>query len=165
MNFEDVLDRAAKYLAYKPRTSKQLRDHLKSRGAGQEDIARCIEMMESYHLLDDMEFTRMYIESRLASGKGMNRIRQELKQAGIDSTMIEDAMLLVEDMPDEYEMALDQARAAIEAENTAEMDHAGRQKLMGKLARRLGSRGFSTDTVYRAVRAAMDEAQERDRII
>ena len=160
MNYEEVLDRAAKYLAYKPRTRRQLCDHLKSRGAGEEDIARCVEMMESYHLLDDMEYTRMYIESRLSSGKGMNRIRQELRQAGIENSMIEDALLLVEDLPDEYEMALDQARAVMETENTADMDYADRQKLMARAARRLAGRGFSTDTIYRAVRAAMDERND-----
>ena len=162
VNYEEGLDRAARYLAYQPRTRRQLVDHLRGRGVSADDADRIADLMESYHLLDDMEYTKMYIESRLDMGRGMNRIRQELRQAGIDGSMIEDALFVMEDLPDEYETARMQAREAVRGENVGAMDHAARQKLMARIARRLAGRGFSTDTVYRAVRAALDEAA-RDR--
>ena len=157
---EEIMDRAAKYLAYQPRTRQELCRHLRERGARPEDVQRCADLMEEYHLIDDLEYARMYIESRLESGRGMARIRRELQQKGVSAFVIEDAAALLEEIPDEYEIALQQAEAAIAGEDLRSMDYADKRKLMGRISGRLVRRGYRTQTVYSAVRTAFARREE-----
>lgn len=160
MTSDQVMDLAGKYLAYKPRTRKELCDHLLKKGCSESQAAECADRMEEYHLIDDVEYSRAYIESRTASGRGMARIRAELSAKGVDRNTIEDALLLTGGLPDEYAMALEQARAAVSGLDVSAMDYAERQKVLGRIARRLAGRGFSPDTVYRASKKAIELSEQ-----
>ncbi len=160
---EKLLDRAARYLAYKPRTSRQLRSYLAEHGAGEEEAEECVKMMEEYHLLDDLEYSRSYIDTKAREGHGMNRIRRELAQKGVPASVIEDALAEIDDLPEEEETALAQALAAVEGVDILNMEYPDKQKLMGRIAGRLSRRGFSAETVYRSVRTAFARREEEQR--
>lgn len=162
MTSDQVIDKAGKYLAYKQRTRKELVDHLQKKGCSREEAEACADRMEEYHLIDDAEYARLYIESRLASGRGMNRIRAELAGKGIDGNTIEDALLLLENLPDEDEIALEQALAALDGVQVRGLEYEQKQKLMARIARRLAGRGFRTDTVYRAARTAFSKKEQEE---
>ena len=158
---QEVMDRAAKYLAYRPRTRQELCRHLQEKGVDTEEANRCADWMEEYHLVDDLEFSRLYIETMLQRGRGMERIRRELRQKGISELMIEDAQLLLEEIPDEYETALQQAIETLQGVDVQSMDHREREKQKGRIARRLAGRGFRTETIYRAVREAFEQRRQQ----
>lgn len=161
--YDKAVDLATKYLSYKPRTRRELEEHLKKKGCSADVISSCCNMMEEYHLLDDLQYCRMYIESRLESGKGMARIRQELLSKGIDRYTIEDALPLLEDLPDERDMALQMAKDAAADLDLLSMDYNEKQKARARIARRLAGRGFQTDAVFTAVRKAFDEREQAQR--
>ncbi len=160
---DKCMDRASRYLAYKPRTRQELCRHLRDRGFGEEEIRACADRLEEYKLLDDLEYSSLYIETMVQRGRGMDRIRRELAAKGVDRNTIEDAVAGMEDLPDEDRLAMDQARQMLEGMDLCGMDHNEREKVKARIARRLASRGFRADTIYRTARKAMDEAMEEGR--
>ena len=158
---EKTLDRASRYLAYKPRTRKELCRYLKDHGVGTQEAEECADLLEEYHLLDDLEYARVYAESMLQRGRGLERIRRELAQKGISRNTIEDGLALLEEMPDEDEAALEQAKDLLLDEDLVGMDYHEKQKLKSRIAGRLSRQGYRMETVYRAVREAFEQT-ERD---
>ncbi|MBQ9061189.1 MAG: regulatory protein RecX [Firmicutes bacterium] len=157
---EKCIERASRYLAYKPRTRQELCRHLKERGFGSDEINACADQLEEYKLLNDLEYASLYIESMLQRGRGMDRIRRELMTKGVDRNTIEDAIAQMEDLPDEEEIAMDQAMQMLDGVHLKGLDYQEREKIKARIARRLASRGFRADTIYRIARKAMDRAEE-----
>ena len=155
---EKCMERASRYLAYKQRTRQELCRHLRDRGFSEEEITACADQLEEYNLLNDLEYSSLYIESMLQRGRGIERIRRELMAKGVDRNTIEDAIAQMEDLPDEEELAMEQAILMLDGIDTSGMDYAEREKIKARIARRLAGRGFRTDTVYRVCRQAMDRA-------
>ena len=75
---ERCMERASRFLSYKPRTRHELIKHLTERGFGMEEASLCADRMEEYRLIDDLEYSRMYFEAMFERGKGQDRIRQAL---------------------------------------------------------------------------------------
>lgn len=161
-----TMDRASKYLAYKPRTRADLVRHLRERGCDEEEACLCADLLEEYHLLDDLDYSRMYMESMIRRGRGMARICRDLRAKGVDANTIEDARadLDTEGLPGEDQVALEAALAAVADQDLLHMDYREREKVKGRIARRLAGRGFSTDTIFTAVRRAFQqrEADQRE---
>ena len=155
---EKCLERASRYLAYKPRTRQELCRHLKERGFHQEEITACADQLEEYHLLNDLEYASLYIETMAQRGRGMDRIRRELAAKGVDRHTSEEAIAGMEKLPDEVELAMDQARRMLDGTDVTDLDYKEREKIKGRIARRLAGRGFRTDTIYRVARRALEEA-------
>ena len=88
----------------------------------------------------------------------MERIRRELMTKGVDRNTIEDAIAQMEELPDEEQVAMEQAMLMLDGIDTAGMDYQEREKIKARIARRLAGRGFRTDTIYRVARKAMDRA-------
>lgn len=154
---QKAMDLASRYLSYKPRTRKELCSHLREKGIDEENISLCADLLEEYHLLDDLQYSRMYIESMMDRGRGMMRIRRELIQKGISQETIEEGLQLIEEVPSEEDMALQQARDAVMGEDIASMDYRQRERLKGRIARRLAGRGFRTEAIYQAITKAAEE--------
>lgn len=160
---QEVLDRAARYLAYKPRTRHQLRQYLLERGTDRELVEECLDLMEEYHLLDDLQYSVMYMESMAERGRGMARIRRELIQKGVSSQVIEDALARAEGLPSEEERALALAADAAEGLDLLRMDYRQKQKEMGRIAGRLSRRGYPSELVYRSVKTAFARREEEQK--
>lgn len=154
------MERASRYLAYKQRTRQELCRHLRDRGFSEEEVRACADQLEEYNLLNDLEYSSLYIESMLQRGRGMERIRRELMTKGVDRNTIEDAIAQMEELPDEEQVAMEQAILMLDGIDTAGMDHQEREKIKARIARRLAGRGFRTDTIYRTARKAMEQAAD-----
>ncbi|MBQ9016381.1 MAG: regulatory protein RecX [Firmicutes bacterium] len=159
---EKCMERASRYLAYKPRTRQELTRHLQGRGFPEEEINACADQLEEYNLLNDLDYASLYIETMTQQGRGMERIRRELAAKGVDRNTIEDAIAEMEELPDEEELALEQAARMLEDLEPAGLDFREREKIKARIARRLAGRGFRTDTIYRAVRQAMERAMNEE---
>ena len=134
-------DRAVKYISYKMRTEKEVRDYL-----GEDCTEEIIGKLKDYKFINDEEYARMFIEDR----KRFRPISQkmlgfELKRKGILNT---EPLSLNSDE--------DLAKLALEK----------KLRLWSKLefpefkikaARFLASRGFSWDTIEKTVKKAYNE--------
>ena len=59
-------------------------------------VEAVLNQLEDENLLSDARFTAAYIRSRSARGYGPDRIRQELRQKGVDDALLESAMAAAE---------------------------------------------------------------------
>lgn len=160
MSVIDIRDVAAKYLAYRSHTTAEMRKHLEQKGFGTEDIEDVIRDFIEFGYLDDERYAKEYFDYAFSKGKGKRVVFQELKEKGIDSDIIQFAF---EDMEDEYD---EKGRAREEAAKILRMadvdfDEEGRvldqcrdrvdEKLVAKVARRLQSKGYGSDTIYSVI--------------
>ncbi|MGN0702438.1 MAG: regulatory protein RecX [Lentihominibacter sp.] len=146
-----ALDRAIGYLNVKPRTKAQIVGYLEGKGYGADEIEEAVETLEEYRYIDDFAFACQYFELGFEKGHGLFRIRRELETKGVSSDVIEDAYASLEEVPDQYERALEVGGQIVEGD-TSNMDYQQKQKLRARIARRLGTRGFSSDISYRAAK-------------
>ena len=138
----DIRDTAAKYLAFRARSSGELRSHLKSKGFCSDEISQVIADFTDYGYLDDEDYCRQYIRYARSKGKGPLRIKQELSEKGIGRDIIQIAM--EDDDCDDFEQALNQAVKTMAGKP---MD----EKMRGRVGRRLTSLGYSMDIVYKVL--------------
>lgn len=78
-----------KYISFRIRSVKEIRDYLKKRNVSLEDIEIIIEKLKHDQLLDDAYFTECFIKDKLKfTTMGRYRILQELKRYEIDASII-----------------------------------------------------------------------------
>lgn len=155
----NALERGTIYLNARPRTAKQVYDYLIDKGYVVDEVKAAIEQLTEYKYINDESFARMYVEYGFNKGRGIKRIKSELIAKGVDSNTIEDVIYELEDensMPDEFEIALEVGRLAIGNIDLSSLEYKERKRIEGKIGRRLSSRGFSTDMIYRVIRTLGD---------
>ncbi len=155
-DFERFYNLALRFLSYRPRSEKEVRDHLKLKSQkskvkitiqNSKVIDEVIEKLKEYKFIDDAEFAKKWIESRLRSRPRSARlIKIELKQKGINletiDKMINDEGLMIND--------LEQAKKLVE-KRIERLKGLDRQKIYEKLGRYLASKGFNWDTIKKAI--------------
>lgn len=146
-----ALDRAIAYLNIKPRTKLQIKQYLDKKGCDSKEVEEAISILEEYGYIDDLNFACRYFELGFEKGHGIFRIKKELAGKGVSKDVIDKALDSVEDVPDQFLTALDIGRQIV-PEDAGEMDYETKQKLRGRIARRLAGRGFSSDIAYRAAK-------------
>lgn len=99
-----------RYLGRKPRTAKEMARKLKDKEIAESIAAEVIQRLMEERLIDDPLYAKMWTEQRIRSHrKGKMWIRQELREKGIDKTVISEALDAVS--PEEEEQsALELAR-------------------------------------------------------
>lgn len=158
---EAALEIAARYLATRPRTRREVERRLQRAGAEQGVIEATLERLSRLGYVDDEAFVRWWGEQRdRHSPRGRRLVEAELRQRGIGRDTIESFRETWEDperRPGEESLpGSDSERAAV----------ALRRHLRGrsipaepKALQRLGSflvrRGFDPETVRSTLRAAM----------
>ena len=153
---EKAAERAASYINIKPRTAWQVKRYLKEKGYEDEVISEVVDQLKEYRYIDDLEFSLMYFRYGFEKGRGISRIRRELAEKGVSSETIDIAYEELEDIPDQMEMAMEIGRSVIADIDTDDMDFDTKRKLQAKVGRRLMSRGFSSDVVYKVIGRLMD---------
>lgn len=145
----DVREKAVSYLNSRPRTRQEVMRHLKDKGFSEEEILETVKELEEYHYIDDLAYSRMYFEYGFEKGRGRNRIRRELAEKGVSSEIIEIAYDELEEVPDEFEMALSIAGSIVRGIDPSELEYSEKRKLEGRIGRRLAGRGFSMATIHK----------------
>jgi regulatory protein len=155
LRHDDELERAYNaslgYLSYRPRSRQEILDYLRKKNIRGEDALAVTERLERIGLLDDREFARFWVENRLAfRPKGTLALRVELRQKGVGSDVIGDALDSIEDEePIAYEVAKKKARsyAGLDPREFS-------TRMIGFLQRR----GFPYGVAARVVRRMAEEA-------
>ena len=145
---------ALAFLAYRPRSEREVRDRLRRGGFAQESIDEVITRLYEWRYLDDADFARRWVESRTGEKpRGRRLLQQELWKKGVDRETAREAI---------DEADLDEAAAAEALARARLASYAGDDPAV--VRRRLGAylarRGYGYDVVRGALERAMGEAEE-----
>jgi regulatory protein len=88
-----VKQAAYKYVSYKPRTARQVRQKMREKGFTTEEAEQAIEFLMDLGHIDDVDYARMFIGDTLKrKAVGLDKIRMELKKRGVSDDDIEDVL-------------------------------------------------------------------------
>ncbi len=146
------IDNAAlRYLSARSRTVFEMKKKLAEKGFEEEEIEALIQRFLSYGYLNDATYCISYFRYAFEKGKGKRKVFQELRQKGVDSLTIENAFeAYLQEEENEYD---ERAMALAEAEKVLRIAGVSRdeeipEKILGRIARRLGSKGYGGETIY-----------------
>lgn len=82
-----------RYLERKPRTAQEIARRLREKEVGETIIAEVLQRLEQERLIDDPLYAKQWAEQRIMNQrKGKLWIRQELREKGIDKSLISEAL-------------------------------------------------------------------------
>lgn len=91
-------DYALKYIHIYPKTEQELRTKLLTKKYTQADIDRTIEVFQQKWYIDDVQFTKLYIESELVKkGKTEGGVINKLLHKWVHRTIINEQIALAKD--------------------------------------------------------------------
>ena len=146
------MDAALAYLTDRMRTVREVEDKLDDLQYGEGDIVSTVERLKELNLLNDEDYAREFVRSRLAT-KPVSRQKMYMD-------------LKAHHVPEEYiKTVLDELPRETEADNAREVAEKFWRQLSGleksvrreRVLRRLMSRGFSTEASLAAIRDVEEE--------
>ncbi|MFF2908633.1 regulatory protein RecX [Paenibacillus sp. NPDC057934] len=82
-----------RYLERKPRTAQEMARRLRQKEIGETIIAEVVQRLQEERFIDDPLYAKQWAEQRLTNQrKGKMWIRQELREKGIDKSLIAEAL-------------------------------------------------------------------------
>jgi regulatory protein len=100
---EYAISKSLKFLSFRPRSEKEVREFLKKKGFLSPTIEPTIERLTELKFLNDEDFARWWTEQRQKSrGRGKIVIKQELAQKGIERVTVDETL---GDAQDDYKTA------------------------------------------------------------
>ena len=161
----DAFDRAAGYLAYQPRTEKEIREYLKKKEYSQSQIDDAAEKLREYRYLDDVAYGVTFIRQAAGKGWGRMKIDRSMAEKGVSRSDCEAAWnQLADEAADEAAGGpgamdgsaanlFDEKKRALEIAAKMTRQHLGEgkeldEKFLARVGRRLAGQGYGADTVY-----------------
>lgn len=144
-----ALDRAMRFLAYRPRSAAEVSRYLREKEVSEAAQHSVLQRLRELELVDDVAFAQWWVENRLQhQPRGAIALRSELSARGVPSEVIEEA---ISDLDEE---GVASGLAVRRAHRYEGLDRRTFDKRLGGYLRR---RGFS----YEAVRGALNDAWDR----
>lgn len=149
--FEKFYNKALRFLSYRPRSEKEIRDKLISKRVSEKIIKEVIKKLKAQKFINDEEFVGWWVEQRINfKPRSLRLIKMELRQKGVHQEIIEkiisnDQFLISND--------LDRARKLVEKKMERFRNKFGmtRQEIYQKLGRFLASKGFDWETIKKSI--------------
>ena len=91
MTKQSITERAMNYLARREHSQLELRNKLLKADFSHDEIDEVLNKLATANLQDDSRFAENYLRYRSQKGYGSQRIRQELKERGVNSQNIDHA--------------------------------------------------------------------------
>jgi regulatory protein len=158
LNEAGLYDYAVKALGRQMRSEAELRRLMATRvepGArGEAAVAAVVARLKDHGYLDDQAFAETYARLRQEDEKlGQRRVRQDLRQKGLRSELIEKTVASSYSATNEEALA----REHLERKRIRKPEN---EKETARVMRRLVAAGFSTETIYKILRQwdASDES-------
>ncbi len=151
----NVKSDALRLLAFKPRSTSELRQRLKLKKHPEEWVEKVLSLMTQQGLLNDEQFAKMFALSRFQSQPtGRNKIRRDLTQKGLSARWIEGALASIDPASEkDSALLLAQKRMAL-MKGLPPLKQ--KMRLMGYLRRR----GFSGEVVNFAMKACFKNHED-----
>ena len=139
-----ALAKAYRLLGIRARSEKELHDALARAGFGHDVIALVIDECRQKRFVDDADFARQFVQSRLRQRPtGRERLQVELQQKGIDAEVISATLGEVFENTGATMQLADQLAEKLRARLAALPPQKARQRLADHLHRR----GFDWETI------------------
>lgn len=153
---------ALRFLSYRLRTVREVRDKLRENEFGDDVISKTTYDLEQTGLLNDKEFARTYIRDTLAirpSGKYL--LKRRLLLLGLDKSLVDEA--LDESLENESQeiAALEAARKFIKKANALQR-RKDPLKIRNRLVNFLSRRGFTWDVITKTVKEVLEEEHQEN---
>ena len=149
-----AVDRAVRFLAYRPRSEQEVRRNLSDKDIPQAVIDAAVDRLHNLGYLDDRAFALFWIENRSTFKPLSPRaLRYELRQKGIADTIITDLLADV----DAYEAAYQAARKRLQR-----LRGTDRSTFRSKINTFLQSRGFTYDIIRDITQQLIEELESED---
>lgn len=146
--YEKFFTKALKFLGFRPRSEKEIRDNLLKKNAPSEIIERVIEELKEQKFLDDKKFVTWWIEQRTEfKPRSLRLIIIELKQKGISKSLIEEA---VEELQYDTKNDVKNAKKIVQS-RIHRFKSLSKYELIQKLGPQLARSGFSYEVIKRAI--------------
>lgn len=140
-----------RYLERKPRTSMEMIRRLRQKEIGETIIAEVVQRLQQERFLDDPLYAKQWAEQRIMNQrKGKMWIRQELREKGIDKSLISEALENIT-TEQELESALQTGRKKW---NLIRGDVNDKRRKTGAFLMR---RGFPGDMVRQVIHTLLEE--------
>lgn len=137
---ESVYARALNFIAFRPRTTEEVRKKLTGLGIDPETVSATLERLLTNNLLEDKQFAVNWVENRAEfKPRGRKLLKLELRKKGLEQDVIESAMVTI---PEEDELALKAATSY-----ARRLQHLEWKAFHDRLAGFLLRRGFDYSTV------------------
>ena len=170
-NFEKFYNSALRFLSYRPRSEKEVIDRLKIKyqKSNIKDLTlvidKVIQKLKEKKFVNDEEFAKLWIESRLRfKPRSIRLIKIELKQKGIDDELID---RLIHNSEFIIHNDLEQAKRLVEKRITRFRNPSAslrasefgmtREEIYQKLGRYLASKGFNWDIIKKSIDESLDK--------
>lgn len=138
---------ALRFLRYRPRSEREVADHLRRKGFDAQTVEAVLERLRRVGLVDDRAFARFWVENRAAfRPRGRTALQAELRRKGVPPAIIQE--VLAEASPDERALALRLAR-----ERARRLRGLDPRTLRRRLAGYLLRRGFDGELVMEVLQA------------
>lgn len=150
-DFEKFYNSSLRFLSYRPRSEKEVRDRLIRKKIDSQIIEKIIAKLKEKKFLNDEEFAKWWIEQRTkVRPKAIRVITLELKQKGISNEIIES--LLSKDVSSEEQVLNDLELANKLIEKRIErFRNSSKQEIYQKLGSYLSRRGFDWETIKQSI--------------
>ena len=138
---------AASFLKTRERSKKEIRDKLKTKEFTLTQIEKVLEKLERLNIVNDKRFAEMFVRDRMKlKPKGKKVLEIELKQKGIENTIIEEVLGELIDSDSEKELLERVLEKAIK-----KYGDLGDKENKQKIIQYLISKGFSWDLIEKNI--------------
>ncbi len=142
-------DSAARYLAARPRSTKEVRDHLARKQIAPPVIDAAITKLEQLGYIDDQAFAAFWVRDReMFRPTSPRALRYELQQKGISRAIIDETLA---------ELDADDAAYRAARKQVSRYRGSTQRAFRDRMGAHLGRRGFSFEVIRAVLRRLIDE--------
>ncbi|HSW88976.1 MAG TPA: regulatory protein RecX [Candidatus Saccharimonadales bacterium] len=139
---------AVRYLGYRSRSIKEIREYLKKKQVSESCIDAVVKKLLEQKFLNDAEFARMWVRTRVALKPLSQRVlRMELKAKGISNSIID---TVLSEQQEESGSDFEMARILVQKRQKRYVGMS-KEEVYAKLGGFLARRGFSYDVIKRSI--------------
>lgn len=148
------MDLVWKFLTYRSRSEKELKDYLRKKRFSDDTIRTVIKRVKEMGYVNDTKFARDWANYRKNQGKGSELIKMELRSKGIENDVISE---IVSSSYKSREEELKQIEE-IAVRKMKKMGDIPPEKLYNRLIGFLTRRGFPVDKIIQVVQSLRKNA-------
>lgn len=155
--YHKAYSRSLDYLSRRPRSRQEIERYLKGKEVPEPTIERVVTRLTKAQFLDDLAFAHYWIENRDAfRPRGVRALRYELRQKGLDETIINEALNSSEldEIDSAYRVGAKQLYRLQSIED--------RREFQQRLATYLARRGFNWETIREVSEQLWNDRNEPD---
>ncbi len=152
---DKAVDRAARFLAYRPRSTNEVSRHLAQKGIEPAVVEAALDRLNTMGYLDDQAFVRFWVDNRnMFKPMGAKALRYELRQKGVEAHIIDETL---DTLLDEETAAYEAARGRLR-----NLRRKPRDQFKHRLATFLQRRGFHFGTARTVIERLITELEDED---